>query len=93
VRTLAAVQVPAWAGKEALPIRFPYNSDTTSAGRGKTWQSDWGRGALDLIQWPPHRSVIQSDRKTGTFVKQIQIESMQQQTILLTVIEPLQLAN
>jgi hypothetical protein len=37
--------------------------------------------------------VIQGDRKTGTFVKQIQIESMQQQKILLTAIEPLQLAN
>jgi hypothetical protein len=33
------------------------------------------------------------DRKTGTFIKQIQIESMQQQKILLTVIEPPQLAN
>jgi hypothetical protein len=29
----------------------------------------------------------------GTFIKQIQIESMQQQQIVLTVIEPLQLAN
>jgi hypothetical protein len=39
-------------------------------------------------------ALVQGDtEKTGTFVKQIQIESLQQQKISLTVIEPLQLAN
>jgi hypothetical protein len=32
-------------------------------------------------------------QKNGNFCQKIQIESMQQQKIVLTVIEPLQLAN
>jgi hypothetical protein len=65
-----------------------FSSNTLTCSTG-TWRNQHNEELHDSYSSPS----TGWHRKTGTFVKQIQIEYMQQQKILLTVIEPLQLAN